>query len=212
MVNQEDDGTLVRWELCGPELARILEEFEDNKVIKLAKHHEDTKAFIRDFEKDVDTLSKSFSSNPFLLGNLTVINNTDMAFDPNVFHNLQNLLATGEKQLFSFIKDRLVMSKIPISSKISLNSFELPGSKKPKKKLLTSADPRLNQATLKKLRSAITYRREQSKVLFSSEIYGYCQSLSENGSDLYHGSKSSMLNRFECVDKEDIQEMVLNIV
>lgn len=204
LVNREDDGALVRWELCGPELARILEEFEDNKVIKLAKHHEDTKAFIRDFEKDVDTLSKSFSSNPFLLGNLTVINNTDMAFEPNVFHNLQNLLATGEKQLFSFIKDRLVMSKVPISSKISLNSFELPGSKKPKKKLLTSADPRLNQATLTKLRSAITYRREQSKVLFSSEIYGYCQSLSENGSDLYHGSKSSMLNRFECVDKEDI--------
>ena len=134
MVNREDDGALVRSELCGPELARILDEFEDNKVIKLAKHHEDTKAFIRDFEKDVNTSSKSFSSNPFLLGNLTVINNTDMVFEPNVFHSLQNLLATGEKQLFWFIKDILVMSKVPISSKVSLNSFELPGGKKKKTK------------------------------------------------------------------------------
>ena len=36
-----------------------------------------------------------------------------------------------------------------------------------------------------------------AKLLFSSEVYNYAQSLSEEGSDLYHGTKSSILQRFE---------------
>ena len=35
--------------------------------------------------------------------------------------------------------------------------------------------------------------------MFSFEIYDYCQKLSENGLDLYHGVKSNILNRFEQV-------------
>ena len=60
-------------------------------------------------------------------------------------------------------------------------------------------EKRLSPAFITKLRSTVTYRREYAKLLFSSEIYVYCQSLSEDGSDLYHVVKSNILNRFEQV-------------
>ena len=36
-----------------------------------------------------------------------------------------------------------------------------------------------------------------AELFFSSGIYDYCQSLPEDGSDLYHGVRSNILNRFE---------------
>ena len=90
------------------------------------------------------------------------------------------------------------MSKQPISAKITLNYFQLPGFKATKKQA-SSVDKRLSPAFIKKLRSAVTYRCEHAKLLFSSEIYDYCQSLSEDGSDLYHGVKSNIINWFEYV-------------
>ena len=58
-------------------------------------------------------------------------------------------------------------------------------------------DKRLSPAFITKLRSAVTYRREHARLLFSSEMYDYYQSLSEDGSDLYRGVKANILNRFE---------------
>ena len=127
-----------------------------------------------------------------------MINNIDMVFEDNIYCNLGQLLKTGEKQLHSLIEDRLIMSKQPISAKITLNYFQLPGFKSTKKQA-SSVDKRLSPAFITKLRSAITYRRKHAKLMFSSEIYDYCQSLSEDGSDLYHGVKSNILNRFEQV-------------
>ena len=60
-------------------------------------------------------------------------------------------------------------------------------------------DKRLSPAFMTKLRSAVTYRREHARLLFSSEMYDYYQSLSEDGSDLYRGVKTNILNRFEQV-------------
>ena len=90
------------------------------------------------------------------------------------------------------------MSKQPINTKITLDNFELPGFKSAKK-LASSEDKRLSPAFITNLRLAVTYRREHAKQLFSSEIYDYRQSLSEDGSDLYHDFKSNILNRFEQV-------------
>ena len=46
--------------------------------------------------------------------------------------------------------------------------------------------------------------------MFSSEIYDYCQNLSEDGSDLYHGVKSNILNRSEQVtNRIEISHQVL---
>ena len=59
-------------------------------------------------------------------------------------------------------------------------------------------DKRLSPALIIKLRSAVTYRREHVSCCFHL-TYDYCQSLSEDGSDLYHGVKSNILDRFKQV-------------
>ena len=203
LINRADDSALIRWELCGPEICRILQDFEasadgpthDNDRPK--KHHENNPTFKKDFSSDTARLFKSFPENPFLLEKLTVINNTDTIFEDNIFYNLTQLESTGTKQFQTFIKDRLVMSKVSICTKIVLNHFMLPGSAKSTRSRQSLVDKRLNQAFLTKLRAAIQYRRQHAKLLFSSEVYNYSQSLSEDGSDLYHGTKSSILQRFD---------------
>ena len=60
-------------------------------------------------------------------------------------------------------------------------------------------EKRLSPDFTTNLRSSVTYRSDHAKTLFSPEIYKYCQSLSEDGSDLYHGVKSNILNWFEQV-------------
>ena len=124
-------------------------------------------------------LLNNFLNNSFLLNDLTVINNPE----DNIYWNLAQLLKTGEKQLHLFIEDWLIMSKQPISAKIALHHFQFPGFKSPKKEA-SSVVKRLSPAFITKLRLAVTYRCEHDKLLFSSEIYDYCQSLSEDGSDL----------------------------
>ena len=149
---------------------------------KKQKHVESSSIFTKDLIKDITILYNNFQNNPFLLNDLTLINNTDMVFEDNIYNNFAQLLKTGEKELHSFIDDRLIMLKQPISANITLNDFQVSGFKSTKKEA-SSVDKWLSLAFITKLRSAVTYRREHAKLLFSSEIYHYCQSLSEDGSD-----------------------------
>ena len=107
LINRQDDSALVRWELCGPELCRIIKDFEDVESSttneRKQKHHEDSPTFTKDFIKDTTISFDNFPNNPFLLNDLTVINNTDMVFEDNIYHNLTQLLKTGENHLHSFI-------------------------------------------------------------------------------------------------------------
>ncbi len=53
LLNKVDDSALLRWEVCNPEVARLLLEFEDSMddnpqvEISKAKHHEDNDNFKR---------------------------------------------------------------------------------------------------------------------------------------------------------------------
>ena len=84
LINRQDDSALIRWELYGPERCRIIEKFEEVQSSttheKKQKHHEDNPIFTKDFIKDTTTLLNNFPNNPFLLSNLTVINNTYVCF------------------------------------------------------------------------------------------------------------------------------------
>ena len=68
LINRQDDSALVRWELCEPELYRIIEKFEEVESSttheKNEKHHEDSPIFTKDFIKDNITLLNNFPNNP----------------------------------------------------------------------------------------------------------------------------------------------------
>ena len=50
---------------------------------------------------------------------------------------------------------------------------------------------------LTKLRDAVRHRREKAEILFSTEIFGISQCLSVNEHNLYHGTKSNILQGFK---------------
>ena len=82
-LNLEDELGLIRWETCGPEVGRILCQFEEEMKDDYAsfhttsiKHHEDNEHFRLNFRKDVQTVFSAISCNPFQLDSLCTINDT----------------------------------------------------------------------------------------------------------------------------------------
>ena len=203
LINRQNDSALIRWELCGPEIDRLLTDFEDNINITnkegISKHHEDNETFQSNFYSDVENVYNGFTCNPFELSELTMVSRTEIKFAENIFHNLSKLENSGKQQLNMFIQDRLIYGKVSIDSRIIKNHFQLLGDIDSKKK--SHVDQHLNQAFVTKLRAAIAYRRAQAEMLFKSEIFGISQCLSTDAKSLYHGNKADILKRFEMVNR-----------
>ena len=56
---------------------------------------------------------------------LTKLNNKKIIVSESMRTVIDNLEAAGEKQLETFVSDRLLVSKVPISQKINLNKVEI---------------------------------------------------------------------------------------
>ena len=70
LLNRQDTSGLERWETCGPEVTRLLSEFEEtiNLVRTLnTKHHEDAPGFQTRFASDVNKVFEGMIRNPFEL-------------------------------------------------------------------------------------------------------------------------------------------------
>ena len=125
LLNTQDESALIRWETCGPEVARIVLEFQDSLYKQdasssAAKNHEDYEKFNR----DVESVYQAIPCNPFEMASLSTINNS-APFPQSVSDQLKQVLSTGERQVKAFIQDRLLMQKTSITEKISKNKFPL---------------------------------------------------------------------------------------
>ena len=115
LVNNVDKSALIRWETCGPEVARIINEFEESMKLEtpeeddsnLHLHHEDSATYRKKLSSDAKTLCESMTINPFSQIKLMTINNSHVI--PNVvFDTLKKMEEVGEKQLIDFLNDRLI--------------------------------------------------------------------------------------------------------
>ena len=198
-LNREHDSGLMRWELSGTEVARLLNEFEngifDDQCNINEKHHENTPAFHKRFISDVRKLESCFPCNPFELNDLSKINNFDVRYGKEVNETLTSLQGKGELQFLNFFENRLVKGKEAINDPIKKNFLLVPSKveekhKKEVNKMIYSTN------SLTKLREAIHLRSYHSKQLFATEIFGVAQSLAGNSETLYHGTKSDILKCF----------------
>ena len=84
LLNKDDDSALLRWEMCSPELAREIQEFEDcldrNDFVadSISKHHEDNDSFNQRFTSDINKLVNSIPVNPFNKTSFTKLNTAKM--------------------------------------------------------------------------------------------------------------------------------------
>ena len=88
------------------------------------KHHEDSLHFHERFYSDVSRLVKCITVIPFMQDHLTKLNKEIIV--PETMRTLiDDLEAMREKQLPTFVSDKLVVSKVPISQKITLNKIKI---------------------------------------------------------------------------------------
>ena len=192
IFNTQDEFVLIRWETCGPEVARIVSEFEDSlhnqdASSSATKHHEKNVKISQKFNRDVESVYQAIPCNPFEMASLSTINKST-PFPQSVSDQLKQVLSTGEKQVKVFIQDRLLMQRTAITEKISKNKFLLLTIGSSKGTSINLEVPFMN-----KLRSAVEHRPARVDDLYGEDLYGIPNCTSVGCTDeIYHGSKSSI--------------------
>ena len=198
LLSKDMDSALRRWEVAGPEVSRLLEEYERlyniTSNINKRKHHEDYTEFQKTFFNDTQKLFFCFNEirNPFEENRLVVLDTGDV-MNCDVETCLANLLERNEERYKEFYKHRLVICNIPITNTIKTYKLDLPGNVTTKsgKAQLQATQLKSEEKFAKAAAFSITYREEQVKRVFSNEVTNF-PSIS-----MCHSSKSGLLKRWK---------------
>ena len=210
----EDSIQLLRWMVCGPEVARSVRDFEaslpynlDTSLSEKIKYHEQTPSEKKRFSKNVNDLVSAFqqAGNPFLeeSKDLIALDSKNIA-NQNAVDNMREFAESGAKQFNEFFNDCLKEKKTSIYEIIKKNKFAIfTQPSKPNK-----ASNKMEITTLKKscqffsqLYITCQVRDGNLNEFFSHENGSYPPSISKNG-DLMPGSKSDLLHCLEKFNKE----------
>ena len=123
----ENPAALRRWMVAGPELSRMIEEFECSVSSAIVHgHQEQNPSFQNAFATDVHDLVASFEElgNPFSDEDeeLKTIHSKEI-MDCTVVNTVRNTRKIGEEQFNTFIKERLVERNKPITEPIKKNNL-----------------------------------------------------------------------------------------
>ena len=137
----ENPSALRRWMISGPEIARIVNEFEvgmgvgGNDKQSNGKHHEEARSAQVAFFKDTKSLVTAVEemSNPFLEESeeLYKLDNKVVAA-PSVVSTVRKIEELGKSQFDTYISERLVNHTFPLSEPIKKNKLPLFSSPPPK--------------------------------------------------------------------------------
>ena len=183
LVNKAEESAFIQWEMSGPDVSRIISEFEESMKLEtpeedysnLNLHHEDSETYRKKFSSDVKIPCKSMTINPFSQTKLMTINNSHVIPDV-AFTTLKKMEDVGEKQFIDFLNDRLIYPKVSICETIPKNIFcfwytpEV-DAKKP----FTSSNSEIT-----KMRNAYDHRPEIAKIIFDDEILNVLQRLGKS--------------------------------
>ena len=200
----EDSSQLLKWMVSGPEVARIVNEFEQSLPFNKTKndktekkHHEQTKSMQQRFAKHVLNLLAAFeqAGNPFLedAQDLIALDTRNIA-NRNAIKNLKEAENIGENQFKLFVADRIKSNEKSIFDIITKNKILI--FNQPKQRSIVKKD---EMTTLKKschlfsqLYIACQVRDGDLDEFFKHENTSFPPSLSKNG-DLRSGSKSDLI-------------------
>ncbi len=128
----ENPAALRRWMVSGPEMARLILEFQTTAEMRTKttelKHHEETKNVQLAFARDVKALTSVIKEmgNPFCddSKDLLVLDNRDLA-DPAIITTVRQIEKLGQEQYETFVNERLVNQTKPITDPIKRNNLPL---------------------------------------------------------------------------------------
>ena len=137
---------LLRWMLCGLEIARLVNEFEDSNIVSTAesnyKHHEQTKCIQHTFQQQVNDLVYVIQDiiNPFTdkSDDLLVLDTRGIV-DPSVAESIKHLTYLGKQQYETYVQERLATREQSVTDTIKQTKLPLfsrpPFGKQSKQKL-----------------------------------------------------------------------------
>ena len=206
----ENPSALRRWMISGPEIARIVNEFEvgvqmgkGNDKKSSTKHHEEARSTQLSFFKDTRSLVAVLEEmgNPFLEESeeLYKLDTKDVAA-PSVVSTVRRIGALGISQFDTYISDRLVRRTVPLSEPIKKNKLPLFSSPPPKtlsktKQQLSSV--KSDCALFSRLYISCQTREGNLEDFFRHENQACPPSLSNCGNLRLPGSKSDVV---ECLE------------
>ena len=130
----ENSVELLRWMVCGPEAARVVEEFNTTCTStykndgNIRQHHEQTPSVQADFRKKLSNLVASYEKlgNPFLEeGKELFVLDTCIIADDKVTDTINSIEDLGESACLKYIQDRLINKNKPISDTINKQNLSL---------------------------------------------------------------------------------------
>ncbi len=208
----ENPAALLRWMVSGPEMARIISEFEscsEDEAGKLYPHHENSPAHTERFNTDVHSLLHTMRElgNPFDEegDELLSLVSKDLV-SPDVVLSLKKITPTGESQFSQFVEERLRKGSKALNETIPRNKFSL-FTKKAKRNFSKNAG-KLKTAKQDTRLFARLYVGCQSRDgdledFFAHENQSSPPAISESGK-LRSGTKSDLVQcLMEDVDTED---------
>ena len=148
----EDSSQLLRWTLAGPEVARIVGEFERSMLKSceesgsaVYQHHEQTLSVQQEFERQIRSLTSVMGGmgNPFLeeSPDLLVLDTRDI-MDEKVAETVRTIEIAGDLQYSKFVEERILKKDKSIFDPIPKNKFPLFSC--PPKKSSTSTKIEIN--------------------------------------------------------------------
>lgn len=196
----ENPSSLRRFTVGGPELARLLREFEGDDDSEGESHHEQTPFFQKRFIDTCAALKEVFLSyeNPFTntTDELITLDTREVA-SPEAVNNLYNLEETGTAMYKAYVKDRLESHQKSIFdpiSKVESRIFTLPlKQKKTTVQSTMAADVKLFST----LYIVSTCRKLELNKFFMHENLPFPPSVAQPDGSLKQGNKSVLVPLLE---------------
>ena len=202
----ENPSALRRWMVAGPEVARVITEFETSKQLhqrgEHTHHHEQTNSVQKKFVQDVRALTAVIEEmgNPFEEESTDLlVLDTQEILGLAAVESVRTAVQMGRDQFHLFEKERLADRSKPLNDVIKRNKLPLFASIKVKsanksKQQLASA--RSDSELFSRLYIACQTRDGDLEQFFKHENSAHPPALSQNG-QIRFGSKSDLLRPLE---------------
>lgn len=201
--------------LSGPEVSRILQQFEDQYLSssdpenpKAQQNHETGRSAQVTFQKQVNNLCDVIRrmGNPFLddFAELITLDSRECA-DPSSCETVRGLKEKGKKQYDNYVKEVIVDRSKSIHDTIKKNRlflFSKNHSKLPSKQGKKIADLKVNIALFAQLYVAMQNRDGDMREFFSHEVHEYPPSLSDCGNLRLPSAKSELLKCLKYTERD----------
>ena len=225
----EDPLALKRWMISGPEVARIVRQFEEHFLHHIevgdTRHHDESPSIQKSFLNNVKGLVESYEimGNPFLEDSPDLIAlDTKEIMSEEVSHSMMQAEQLGISQYNQFVKEVFDDQSKSIFDTLPRNNVKLFGSSLAiDKKGCTKVQSLKNDSSLFSRLYIVSQSRDGDlKEFFSHENQSHPPSLSNNGR-LRQGKKSELVNcldlQFEndapCVDAKILDgSVIVNVI